>query len=125
MKSYTIYVKENGDPIKDAVYLSEGFSFAALVFNITWLLYQRLWLHTILFTVMSIGIIELNQAYIIDSFVTFIAFFALWFYIGFNGKDYLRQRLEMDGYKLSDIVIANSEEEAEFRYISRHFEVQK
>lgn len=119
MKSFTIYLKKSADPINDAVYLSENFSFKALFFNLFWLLYHRLWMHAIAFSLMAVGIVELTQAYIISPTISFATFIFVGIYIGFNAKDYLRARLEREGYKLVDILMAKSTDEAEFKFISR------
>jgi hypothetical protein len=125
MKSYTIYLREKADPINDAIYLSEDFSFKALLFNLFWLLYHRLWLQATAFSLMATGIVELAQAYIISSTVAFAIFICLAAYIGFNAKDYLRSRLEREGYKLVDILMAQSVDEAEFRFITRYMANQQ
>lgn len=119
MKSYTIYLKESTDPINDAVYLSETFSYKALFFNLFWLIYHRLWMPAIAFSLMAIGIVELTQAFIISPTVSFALFLFIGLYIGFNAKDYLRTRLEREGYSLVDILVAKTVEEAEFKFITR------
>ncbi len=124
MKSFTIYLKESTNPINDAVYLSENFSYKALFFNLFWLIYHRLWMPAIAFSLMAIGIIELTQAYIISATVSFALFVFIGLYIGFNAKDYLRARLEREGYTLVDILVAKSVDEAEFKFISRFMSYQ-
>jgi hypothetical protein len=119
MKSFTIYLRESTDPINDAVYLSENFSYKALFFNLFWLIYHRLWMPAIAFSLMAIGILELTQAFIISPTVSFALFVFIGLYIGFNAKDYLRARLEREGYSLVDILVAKSVDEAEFKFISR------
>lgn len=122
MKTYTVYLRDGDDPLIEAIYLSEGFSLSAAIFNILWMFCNRIWLHTILFTVLSICILQLQQFHIITPLTGCISFLTLWIYVGFNGRDYLRYKLEKDGYKMKDILVANSDEEAEFLFISKHMQ---
>lgn len=112
-------VKSSLDGTQEVYYLKEGFSFMAFFFTGLWLLYHRLWKEFALFFFASTIV---NQLYLTGSLTpggAFIAFMALHVGVGFLGRDLIRLRLLRIGYKLEDIITANSFDEAEYRYIER------
>lgn len=117
MKVYTVYLKDNTDPLEDAEYISEGFSWKAFIFNFFWLLYHKLWAQSFAFVVISLVIQELAVAEAISSVVETILYIGLSVYIGFAGRDFVRKKLEKDGYNFVEVVIAQSIDEAEYKFI--------
>lgn len=117
MKIYTVYLKEGSDPLEDAEYLSEGFSWKAFIFSFFWLIYHKLWVQGAAIFILFIVIGELAGAGAISEGADVILRIGVCAYIGFAGKDYLRKRLESEGYDFVDVVLAKSIDEAEYKFI--------
>ncbi len=117
MKIYTVYLKKNSNPLMDAEYIPEGFSWMAFIFNFFWLIYQKLWLQGALFLIAYIIINEFATSELISPMIESIVYFGICFYIGFGGNDMIRKKLENTGYTFNDVVVAKSMDEAEYKFI--------
>jgi hypothetical protein len=118
MKAFTVYIKEKGDILEDAEYISEGFSWLAFIFNFFWLIYNKLWLQGFVYFVILVVIQELTRSGVIQESMQLIFQLGLMIYIGFAGRDFIRKRLDKDGYKFVEVVLANSLDEAEYKFIN-------
>lgn len=113
MNIYSIYVNPQKKD-NDFVLIKQGFSFSAALFNIFWSLYHKIWLPPIVVLVFNILIFILNdeQYTFIYSVLTTLAF-------GIFAADIREYDLEHRKYYLDDITLANSEIEAELKYLER------
>lgn len=106
MKTYIIYRK----PASQDIYiLKDGFSKPAAIFSFFWAVYHNIWwLAAILLLGSTISefLPESNE----------IIFYASTLIMLFFGSDMLSFELERKGYKMSGIVLADTEEKAELRY---------
>jgi hypothetical protein len=125
MKVYTVYLKANTNPLEDAEYIAEGFSWKAFILSFFWLLYHKLWLQGIAYVVISLVIQELANAEVISSMAETVFYIGLALYVGFAGRDFLRKKLETEGYKFVEVVIAKSIDEAEYKFIDSLIKTQK
>ena len=53
MKSYSIFIKKNkeNESVDDVILVKEGFNFYALIFNILWFLFKKMWICSIVFII--------------------------------------------------------------------------
>jgi len=125
MKIFTVYLKENSNPFEDSVFIEEGFSWLGFVFNVFWLVYHRLWMQVVAFMFILLVVVELKQIDAIQDSVYFILCVGLYAYVGFAGRDFIRKKLEKDGYKFTDIVIAKSVDEAQYSFVKSTLKQQE
>lgn len=120
MKTFAVYTKPIHDLEGDGVYyLKEGFSILAFLFSGLWLIYHRLWKEIVIFFFLNTIVYQLHYANVLNQGGLLISLLALQIAVGFIGRDLIRLKLLRTGYKLSDIVIANTFDEAEYKYIER------
>lgn len=110
MNIYCVYSdsEKNQDEL---LIVKQGFSIFASVFNVVWAIYHKMWLLVLIVGVMGIIAFPLEKMqlyYIFDIAILFI--------FGFFADDFRNYYAKKKGYILSDIVIADSDEEAELKY---------
>ncbi len=129
MKIYTVYLKDNADPLEEAEYVSEGFAWKGFIFNFFWLIYHKLWIQAAVTLVIMIAIRELANVGVMGENAAFLLNLGICAYIGFAGRDFLRRRLEHEGFNFADVVLAQSIDEAEYKFIDslikQHKELNK
>jgi hypothetical protein len=113
MNIYSIYVNPQKKD-NDFVLIKQGFSFYAALFNIFWSLYHKIWLPPIVVLVFNICIFILNN----DNY-TLIYLILTTLVFGMFAVDIREYDLERKEYYLDDITFANSEIEAELKYLER------
>lgn len=118
MKTFTIHTFKNNKKIDEVRFIEEGFSLWAFILNIFWLFFHKLWLHAILLLAVLIMVNEMHSLGIFNDVIKTILDISVFVYIGFAGRDFLRWRLDREGYKFTDVVIAQSIDEAEYKYIN-------
>lgn len=118
MKIFTIHLLKKEKEIDEVCFIEEGFSFTAFVFNIAWLFFHRLWLQAIMLFAILVLINELHSIGVFTKLIKILLSSAVCAYIGFAGRDFLRWRLYREGYEFKDVVVANSVDEAEYKYIN-------
>lgn len=119
MTPYTIYVKRDGaGNVLEYKYIAEGFSFYGFFFGIFWLLYNALWKEAVQYALILILIRELVMASVITGTLTGLLYLSLSIFVGVLGRDWVRKDLKHSGFELSDVIIAASETDAEFRHLS-------
>lgn len=119
MKTYAIYGKEESELSYKYYYLEEGFSSKAMIFNVLWFLYHKLWFASIAFIFFASLILELGATNIIKPFGILLSIIILLITLGFTAKDLLRKKLLNYGYQLVEIIIADSLDQAEYKFISK------
>ena len=92
--------------------LKQGFSFTAAIFGAPWALYYKMWL--VIFCTVTIHVI---LSYFIETHI--IIWVIESFIFGFFASDMREYYIHESGYKLSDIILAKDEEEAELKYYTR------
>ena len=114
MNIYAIYTKPDQQDTNPLI-IKQGFSLIAAIFSPLWALYNRMWRVTflvLLFCFLSTFIkLEGNYLYLVN-LIIFLIF-------GFFASELKEYYALKNGYKLGDIILADSEEEAEVRYMMR------
>ena len=114
MNLYSIYSNEESKNL-DLRIIKQGFSFWALVFNFFWAIYHKMWSLVVLFAVFNLLMFLFQtpeNMVIIESIKYAVQIFVFGFFATELREFYARKR----GMKLDDIILANSEEEAELKY---------
>lgn len=120
MLTYTVHKKNQSDSDSIAIYVPERFSWTAMLLTPFWILYHKLWGVFIGYLICSFLINELIISEIINTSSGFVLYYGLSALFGFSAFDFYRDSLKSKGFKLVDIIIASSEDEAELKYISYH-----
>lgn len=121
MKIYTVHVLPDDVGVKQKpIFIKEGFNQFAFVFTLFWALYQRLWIPAILMLAFDIVLMMLLGAHIFapPSIVGMQLIYHV--FVGFQGNDWLRARLQDKGYILADVSAADSLLRVEQRYFERY-----
>ena len=117
MHLYSIYARrESKNP--DLIIIKQGFSLWALVFNFFWAIYHKMWVVAILIMLANFIVFLMSDAeilLIIEYFKYAIQFFVFGFFATELRELYARKQ----GMELDDVILANSEEDAESKYIMR------
>jgi hypothetical protein len=117
MNLYSIYagdVGKNSDP----VIIKQGFSPVASVFNLFWAIYHRMWLVVILVMVANFIVISFSETEVV-SLIGNLKYIVQFFIFGFFATETREFYVRKSGMQLDDIILANSEEEAELKYMTR------
>jgi hypothetical protein len=123
MTSFTVHVPPTPPDERPAaekiVFLRDGFSFWAFLFGPLWFIWKRAWLPAILWSLVLAALAGLGYLLKIPADAMSFAAFAAALYLGFEGWRLLAWSLQRRGYVESDVVIGESEEEAELVYFER------
>lgn len=114
MNTYSIFVKQNkkSKSLDDVILIKEGFNVFAMMFNIFWFLYNKLYLF------FFISLIIINFSILIFSYniaVVFIFLFCL--LIGFEANNLLLYRFQREKYFFIGYSTGKDKEEAQLRFL--------
>lgn len=117
MKIYTVYTKP-GDGLENAIFVKEGFSLLAAILRGFWAFYHKMWFTgIILFAVeFSLQVIQ-NKNYLDYNIIEAIKFGFL-LMVGANFSDFYTYILTRRGYVLDEVILAQNEEEARYKFLS-------
>ena len=120
MKLYTVLVKEDSDDkLETALFIKEGFSFLAAIFQTLWALYHKMWLCAAALIVVAIGFFLMKNYGIMKTDLVQILEIALLIFIGFSANDWYSKHLQKKGYIVYDVVSGKNEDEARIRFFDR------
>ena len=109
MNIYSVYIDSTKKETKPLL-IKQGFSFLAIIFSFLWALYHKMWLIALI--IIIIKSIEISH-------IAYSANIAILLLLGWFAADLREYYAERKGFKLSDVILANSEEEAEVKYYMR------
>ncbi|WP_439816377.1 DUF2628 domain-containing protein [Zavarzinia sp. CC-PAN008] len=115
---YSVHASPAAAP-EDWVLVPEGFSWGAFVFSWMWLAYRRLWLALGLFlgVLVAIGLARVLTGFDAGTHATLVL--AAMVFLGLEGNDLRRARLEARGWRELGVVGARSLDEAEVAMLAR------
>lgn len=121
MKFFAVYIKPKAaEPLETALFVKEGFSILAMMLNIFWMLYHRIWVAAALLIAFNIAL-SYGQFYnVISAPAVFILNTGLLVFIGFEASDWYQQTLKRHGYLLLDIVSGKDLEQAQQRFFDNY-----
>ncbi len=114
MKSYSIFIKKNkeNESVDDVILVKEGFNFYALIFNILWFLFKKMWICSIVFIIIIPSIL-----YIFSHFVAFSIILLILVFIGLEANDLLIKKFQKSDYYFVGYSTGNDEKEAKLRFL--------
>ena len=128
MRVYTIHapderiLKQSGDLGSYAerfVFVPERFSLLAMLFALPWLLVHRLWLATLGYILVLIGLSAAGTAIGLGEQAVGFLSLAVSVLLGFEAHNLRRWSLERAGYRLVGVVSAPSLQDAEQKFFSQ------
>jgi len=113
MNIYAIYINPE-QKNNNFVVIEESFSWTAAILSVFWALYYKMWLPVVIAIIINIFATTISHelALILKLIVMLI--------FGFFAADIRENYLKRNNYELKDIVVANSQIEAELRFLERN-----
>ena len=116
MATYVVLSAKSGpDKDPDAIFVRDGFSLAAAIFPLLWLLWHRMWAWAILLLVVVVGT-GLAADFPSTEILAGGVMFGISLLTGFEGRHWYVQSLIRRGYSVRSILEATSLETAEAAY---------
>lgn len=112
MKIFQIFQRNNDNP----VFIEESFSYKALIFQVFWLIYYRLWRPIFIVLTVNIFLIILQKFFFFSAQKLFYIQLIISIIIASFAKSWYKQNLIGQGYLLKNLVAANNIEEAKLKY---------
>jgi len=128
LRVYTVHapdermLKESGDLAAYSerfVFVPERFSLLAMLFALPWLLVHRLWLATLGYIVLFIGLSAAGSAIGLGEQAVGFLSLAVSVLLGFEAHNLRRWSLSRSGYRLLAVVSAPSLQDAEHKFFSQ------
>lgn len=113
MNIYSVYT-DSSKKKRNPILIKQGFSFVAAIFNFFWAIYYKMW-----FIAGSTAILTLLLGNIKSMYLAYSINIAILFLFGFFASEMREYYATRNGFELSDVLLAQSEEEAEVRYYMR------
>ncbi len=122
MRTYTVH-ELAGAPAdgKGIVFVREGFSWAAVVFSLFWLLFHRLWIVAAFYFALTVAMMMGAQAVGLSEAVASVLSIILQGFLGAAAHDLQRWTLARNGYREIGIAAGSSLADAE-RDFFRHWQ---
>ena len=124
MKLYNSYIKtrKEGD-VEDLIFIKNGFSFLAFIFNCLWFIYLRMikgFLIVLAVDIILIKLISLYNPTIIDILVIFISTSLI---IAANANYWYSKYLRAKGYEFIGCVFGENKEAAKLRFVEGYLNI--
>ncbi len=120
LKLFTVHLRAwSAAPDRDAVFVREGFSWAAFFFSVVWALYHRMWVVALGLTAAVAGLAAIDDVLDLDPLFSETLGLGLSVWIGFEANDWRRAALKRRGYLDAGLVVAPAVEIAEHRFFER------
>lgn len=117
MKIYTVHVNpEEAEPLETAIFVKEGASVWAAIFQPFWSLYNKMWICAVLLLGANILLGYLDMNYFVASEVLTALNTGLIILVALSANDWYRLSLKKRGYILFDVVSGDNEAEAQQRF---------
>lgn len=121
MKIYTVHVQPDRLKAKEhPIFVREGFNWMAFLFTFLWAFYHRMWL---------VGFAILGASLVAQAVATGVGLsepsvtalqFGIQILVGMQANDWLRAKLQKQGYIVADISSGDSLLSAQQRYFERY-----
>lgn len=110
---------EAKDPADQLELVREGFSLLAFLFHALWFLYHRLWVPALVVFVLFVLLVFVGKTYELSPVTVGSLQVLLQLLVGFMACDCKRWVLARRGYRMTGVVVADSELAAHQRYFDR------
>jgi hypothetical protein len=125
MTIYTVHLPpETGDRVADAeraVFIPDAFSWGAFVLGPLWLLGNGVWLALLLWCGVVASLVAVAATAGLSS-LGMVAALLVALFFGWEGRHFLRMKLDGRGYRLADVVAARNQHDAERSFFLRWLE---
>ncbi|MFN7038328.1 MAG: DUF2628 domain-containing protein [Alphaproteobacteria bacterium] len=118
-KIFTVHTKSSKNFIENTIFIEEGFSMKAAIFNIFWALYYKIWWLATVTLLLNIFLTFVESKHYINNLYIMVMHFLVNIAIGFYANDFYRKDLQNKGYKMIDIISGKDLSEAEFRFFEK------
>ena len=112
MKIYNIFTYKD----KENIFIEESFSWTALILQIFWLLYHRIWTPALVIITIQTGLLLALQTKLINEDIFYNMELISVLIIATFAKTWYIESLEKKGYQLKYILAARSLEEAKLNF---------
>ena len=120
MNIYSVYI-DSSKKVTSPILIEQKFSFIPLIFNIFWALYHKMW-SVIIVAFVTIVFSRMLHAYqIID--ITYPATISILGIFTLFAVEMREHYMIKRGFRLDDIILALSEDEAEIKYYSKNYQI--
>jgi hypothetical protein len=116
-----VYTVQKPPADSNAVVLKEGFSWWAFFFGPLWFLWHGMWASAILVVLLFYGVSYLTDYLNVVPPLAAVPALGLNVLVGLNARDWRRMVLTRRGYRFAGVVVADSQEQAEWTLIHRSF----
>lgn len=118
MKLYNVLTLNNKEgKTQDVLFLKDGFSWLAFIFNIFWFLYHKMWKESFALFLIAGVFVVLEEAKIIYGDAKLIIEILLHFIIALNAYHWLGENLVKKGYQFQGVIFAKDAAQARLRYV--------
>ena len=107
-----------GAPAEDAVFVKEGFAWAAFVFTLLWALWHRMWVVAAVAFSATAAIAAAASWLALGDLTVNLASLAVSLILGFEGNDLRRWSLARRGYREIAMAAGRDLDEAELRFFA-------
>ena len=116
-KIFTAHEKlDAAEPTERVALVREGFSYAALVFNVLWLLYEKLWFAAACYVGLLVAVALWAEHFGLHPLATGCVQLLLQLLLAAHAYDLVRFKLARRGYRMAGVIVAESALAAEQRY---------
>ncbi|MBI3503838.1 MAG: DUF2628 domain-containing protein [Proteobacteria bacterium] len=121
VRLYTVHLSPFATgPDRGAIFVREGFSWAAGLFGFLWALYHRLWWPALGMLAYVLALAAAEELLELDPVRVFCLDAAFALIVGFEANDMRRRALEARGYVESGVAGGADLDEAELRWFAAH-----
>lgn len=111
MNLYSIYIDNKNEDASPTI-IRQGFSIWAIIFNVFWAMYHKMWIIMAFFILLNLISFHLETLLTLEKTAQFFIF-------AFLSTELREWYSSWKGLMLDDVILANSEEEAEIKYMMR------
>ncbi len=115
MKSFNVFIKNN-----ELVLIEESFSVKALIFQVFWLVYYKMWNYVAIFVLLYFSCMLFLKLHIIDINLMLKIDVILSLIIGAFAKTWLIATLKNYGFDLKAVIVAKNAEEAKLKFFEKN-----
>lgn len=117
MAIYSVH-NRSAAPADEAIFVKEGFAWAAFVFTLLWALWHRMWIVAAIVFSITVAIAALGSWLGLGDAPVNLASLAGSLVLGFEGNDLRRWSLARQGYKELALTAGRDIDEAELRFFA-------
>lgn len=113
MNIYSVYIDKE-DELSRPLLIKQGFSIYPVIFGFFWALYHRMW-----FVVFAVLALNFFFNIFDNHFIVLFGKISIFLFFAFFADDMREFYAKKNGMELSDVLLANDEDEAEVKYYMR------